>query len=183
MATATSAYFPLATDIASGDGQDAAPGTVGSSGDSSAAYNAAGASGSSNDGFQISRGAVIAIIVVVVIVAIIGSESLTALRPVEQRQADRQAVTCTALFFVAKKREWKVRETLRRSARKVVTALTPRRTEFPMSVKDESPARSRGGNRSRRDDVPPTPRLKPEDLEKGMRATERPINFHRPGRR
>jgi hypothetical protein len=94
-------------------------------------------------------------------------------------------VASTVLFYVAKKREWKVRETIRKSAKKVVAALTPRRTEFPSHLKDESPARSsksRGG-RSKYDDVPPTPRLKPEDLEKGMRATERPINFHRPGRR
>ena len=68
------------------------------------------------------------------------------------------------LFYVAKKREWKIRETLRRSARKVVTALTPRRSEFPKSVK-ESGGTSRG--RVRLDDVPPTPRLRPEDIEKG----------------
>jgi len=68
------------------------------------------------------------------------------------------------LFYLAKKREWKVRETIRRSARKVVTALTPRRTEFPKSVKEGS-GRSKG--RMRLDDVPPTPRL-PEDLEKGL---------------
>jgi hypothetical protein len=92
-------------------------------------------------------------------------------------------VASIILFYVAKKREWTMRETLRRSAKKVVTALTPRRSEFPRSVKDESPARSRGGPKSKYDDVPPTPRLKPEDVEKGMRATERPINFHRPGRR
>jgi len=164
MATTTSNYFPLATADPYSGGQDAAPGTVGSSGDSAAANNAAGASGTSNDGFQISRGAIIAIIVVVVVVAIFG-------------------IASTVLFYLAKKREWKVRETLRRSARKVVTALTPRRTEFPRSVKDESLARTRGGGRSKRDDVPPTPRLKPEDLEKGMRTSERPVNFHRPGRR
>lgn len=59
-----------------------------------------------------------------------------------------------ALFFVAKKREWTIRETLRRSARKVVTALTPRsRSEFPRELKDE---------------VPPTPRIRKEDLEKGL---------------
>lgn len=49
-----------------------------------------------------------------------------------------------------------------------MTALTPRRTEFPSSVKD-GPMRSRAG-RSRIDEVPPTPRLKPEDLEKGFAA-------------
>lgn len=66
------------------------------------------------------------------------------------------------LFYVAKKREWTVKETLRRSAKKVVTALTPRRTEFPKSVKESIGS-------SRLDDVPPTPSIKPQylDLEKG----------------
>lgn len=72
------------------------------------------------------------------------------------------------LFYIAKKNEWKVRETIRKSARKVVTALTPRRTEFPSSVK-EGHGKSRVG-RSKIDDIPPTPRLKPEDLEKGLSA-------------
>jgi hypothetical protein len=70
------------------------------------------------------------------------------------------------LFYVAKKREWTVRETIRKSTRKVVAAFTPRRSEFPRSVKESTGSRSRGG-RVRLDDVPPTPRLKPEDLEKG----------------
>ena len=74
------------------------------------------------------------------------------------------------LFYFAKKREWKIRESIRKSARKVVTALTPRRTEFPKSVK-ESQSRSRSHRgRTRMDDVPPTPRLRPEDLEKGLKV-------------
>lgn len=106
--------------------------------------NIAGASGTSTGGVVLSRGALIAIIVVVVVVALFG-------------------IASSVLFFVAKKREWTVRETLRRSARKVVTVLTPRRSEFPKSVKE-------GGGRARFDDVPPTPRIKPEylDLEKGL---------------
>lgn len=78
------------------------------------------------------------------------------------------AVSSATLFYIAKKREWKVRETIRRSARKVVTALTPRRSEFPSSVKDGLP-KSRSG-RTRVEEIPPTPRLKPEDLEKGLAA-------------
>jgi hypothetical protein len=97
-----------------------------------------GASGpSSYDGAHISTGALVAILVIVAVVAIIG-------------------ISTAILFFVAKKREWTVRETLRRSARRVVTALTPRsRSEFPRELKDDHP-------------VPPTPRIRPEDLEKGM---------------
>jgi hypothetical protein len=86
-------------------------------------------------------------------------------------------VATSILFFVAKKREWTVKETLRRSARKVVTALTPRRSEFPKSVKE-----SRGGKRARFDDVPPTPRIKTEylDLEKGLdKAKKKHTNFSR----
>lgn len=70
------------------------------------------------------------------------------------------------LFYLTKKKEWKLREKMRRSARKVVAALTPRRSEFPRSVKEGSGKGARG--RMRLDDVPPTPRLRPEDVEKGL---------------
>ncbi|KAK3303521.1 uncharacterized protein B0T15DRAFT_496068 [Chaetomium strumarium] len=119
----------------------------------------AGASGTSTGGMVLSSGALAAIIVVVVLVALVGIASMV-------------------LFWVAKKREWTVKETLRRSARKVVTALTPRRSEFPKSVKESS---GRGG-RSRLDDVPPTPRIKPEylDLEKGLeKPKKKRANFSR----
>ncbi|SPO04866.1 uncharacterized protein DNG_07551 [Cephalotrichum gorgonifer] len=105
----------------------------------------AGASGQDSGG-GISQGAIIAIIVVVVTVSVIGAAS-------------------AILFYVAKKREWKVRENIRKSARKVVTALTPRRAEFPRELKDGGP---RSKRRGRMDDVPPTPKLRPEDLEKGL---------------
>lgn len=84
----------------------------------------------------------------------------------------RDVVAMAALFFIAKKREWTMKETLRRSARKVVTALTPRRTEFPSSVKESMGGSSRKRGARLPDDVPPTPRLRPEDLEKGMTLTE-----------
>lgn len=51
----------------------------------------------------------------------------------------------------------------------MVTALTPRRSEFPKSVKQQQ-AKSRGGRARFDDEIPPTPRLKPEDLEKGLAA-------------
>jgi hypothetical protein len=109
----------------------------------------AGASGdSSGNSVSISQGGMIAIIVVVVVVSIIG-------------------ISTAVLFFLAKRREWTVRETLRKSARKVVTALTPRRTEFPSSVKD-GPIPSHRNRTRIDDDVPPTPRIRPEDLEKGL---------------
>ncbi|OAA61082.1 hypothetical protein SPI_05106 [Niveomyces insectorum RCEF 264] len=145
MADTTQTYaFPLATYTGSP-----------TDGGGSDVDNVGGASGtSSGQGGTISRGAMIAIIVVVVFVAVFG-------------------ITSSVLFYLAKKREWKVRETIRRSARKVVTALTPRRSEFPKSVKDR-PTTSRG--RVRLDDVPPTPRL-PVDLEKGLNKSSKPTNM------
>ncbi|KAI1416390.1 hypothetical protein F5Y13DRAFT_116632 [Hypoxylon sp. FL1857] len=138
MATSTSDSFPLATDQPYTEG-DSGPGSISSGG---SIDDSAGASGSSPGAVQISHGAIVAIIVVVAVVCVLG-------------------IAMAVLFYLAKKREWKVRESIRRSARKVVTALTPRRSEFPKSVKD-----SRG--RVRLDDVPPTPKLRPEDVEKGL---------------
>ncbi|KAJ0109857.1 hypothetical protein N8I77_011121 [Diaporthe amygdali] len=147
MAATSSAAFPLATSDPYTGGSDSTAGTANAGSDGSP-DNDAGASGSSSGNFQISQGALIAIILIVVFVALLGIASGT-------------------LFYLAKKREWKVRETIRRSAKKVVTALTPRRSEFPKSVK-QRPAKSRGVRVE--DEIPPTPRLKPEDLEKGLAA-------------
>ncbi|KAM7184141.1 hypothetical protein V8F33_013156 [Rhypophila sp. PSN 637] len=154
MSTATTTHaFPLATAGADtfGTGADVGPGNPGSGPVEDG--SSAGASGSSSNGIVISRGGLIAIIIVVVLVALVG-------------------ILSAVLFYVAKKREWTVKETIRKSARKVVTALTPRRSEFPKSVKDypSSGSKSRG-NKISLDDVPPTPRITPEhykmDLEKG----------------
>ncbi|KAI1166233.1 hypothetical protein F5B18DRAFT_98130 [Nemania serpens] len=136
MAT-SSAYFPLATDDP----------TPGGSTPGGAVDDAAGAAGSSPGAAQLSHGALIAIIVVVAVVVVGG-------------------ISTAVLFFLAKQREWNVRESIRRSARKVVTALTPRRSEFPRSAKESTGRSSRG--RVRLDDVPPTPRLRSEDIEKGL---------------
>ncbi|KIE03559.1 hypothetical protein MAJ_00090, partial [Metarhizium majus ARSEF 297] len=103
---------------------------------------------SSTSSMGISTGGLIAIVVIVFVVAIIG--------------------VCTAiLFFIAKKREWKASEVFRHSVKKVVAAITPRRTEFPNSVKRSMKASKRDRSTLSDDDVPPTPRLRPEDLEKG----------------
>ncbi|TQW09138.1 hypothetical protein IF2G_03569 [Cordyceps javanica] len=103
----TSASFPTPTNsyTDAGDG-------LGSGVESGTEAGAAG--DSSKNSISLSTGGMIAIIVVVAVVVLIG-------------------VSTATLFFIAKKREWKVRETLRRSARKVATALTPRRSQFPDS--------------------------------------------------
>ncbi|KAH7157821.1 hypothetical protein B0J13DRAFT_181792 [Dactylonectria estremocensis] len=130
--SSTSHSFPLATEKPYGNDTADLDGTD------------AGASGdSSGNSVSISEGGLIAIIVVVVVVLLVG-------------------ISTTILFFIAKKREWRVKEALRKSARKVVSALTPRRSEFPSSAKESRRARTR------LNDVPPTPRLRPEDLEKGL---------------
>lgn len=169
MSSTSTSAFPLATeqpcttDCGDGAGTANSAGTVNSD---------AGAGGGSTDNtFALSEGGLIAIIVIVVLVAILGSKSpcppRTCTSPASMLTTEKKVGTAS-LFYVAKKREWRVRETLRRSARKVVTALTPRRTEFPSSVRD-GPRRSKSG-RTRLDDIPPTPRLRPEDVEKGLAA-------------
>jgi hypothetical protein len=145
--------FPLASEV-----YNDAPST-----DSGTEAGAAG--DSSSNSVSISQGGMIAIIVVVVVVSLIGSTCCQKLCLVAY--PDFNTVSTAALFFIAKRREWTMRETIRKSARKVVTALTPRRTEFPSSVKDGPIPTHR--NRTRiDDDVPPTPRIRPEDLEKGL---------------
>lgn len=72
-------------------------------------------------------------------------------------------VASSVLFYLAKKRSWELRKTLRRSAKRVATALTPRRSTFPRDVQQRRPARS---GMARIDEVPPTPR-RTSDLEKG----------------
>ncbi|KAM0561092.1 hypothetical protein ACHAPJ_003593 [Fusarium lateritium] len=135
--SSTSNPFPLASESYDDSAPSANSGTE------------AGAAGdSSGNSVSISQGGMIAIIVVVVAVSLIG-------------------ISTASLFFIAKRREWTMRETIRKSARKVVTALTPRRTEFPSSVKD-GPGLSLRSRTRIDDDVPPTPRIRSEDLEKGL---------------
>lgn len=152
--SSTSNPFPLASESY----DDSAP-----SADSGTEAGAAG--DSSGNSVSISQGGMIAIIVVVVVVSLIGSMYLS---PIDHLHALTLLVSTAALFFIAKRREWTMRETIRKSARKVVTALTPRRTEFPSSVKDGPVPSHRNRTRIADDDVPPTPRIRPEDLEKGL---------------
>jgi len=67
----------------------------------------AGASGSASGGFSLSRGGMIAIIVVVVTVAVLGILSIT-------------------LFIVAKRRQWKVRESIKRASRRLTGRTAPK---------------------------------------------------------
>ncbi|KAL4927041.1 uncharacterized protein BDV17DRAFT_292935 [Aspergillus undulatus] len=105
------------------------------------ALNEAGASGKSGGGGMSSSG-MIALCVIVGVVVVIGFGS-------------------AALFFIAKKRQWAMREKLRRSAKQVVkvvkTPLTPR---FPRSQRPPTAI----GDRDRATRQPQRP--KPTDVEK-----------------
>lgn len=130
----------------------------------------AGAAGdSSKNSISLSTGGMIAIIVVVVVVTLVGSKFYQQKTP--WLDANKHAVSTTVLFFIAKKREWKVRERLRQSARKVAAALTPRRSQFPDSVKRSvAPPRSgRSQTANSRDGIL---RSSSEDLEKGYSRKE-----------
>lgn len=68
------------------------------------------------------------------------------------------------LFYLAKKRDWQIRESIRKSARRVATALTPRRSTFPKDVQRRKSSRGL----TRIDEIPDTPRReKSPDVEKG----------------
>ncbi|KIW94824.1 uncharacterized protein Z519_04802 [Cladophialophora bantiana CBS 173.52] len=103
----------------SGDGggaQGVEPGDIGSSPGSST--EDAGAAGPDTGSVNLSRGATIAIALVVSIIVVLGG-------------------TMTILFYLAKKRQWKIKESIRRSARRftsavkaVTTPITPKKMTF-----------------------------------------------------
>ncbi|CAG8975690.1 hypothetical protein HYALB_00007894 [Hymenoscyphus albidus] len=121
----------------------ALPGDAGSN--AGAGDSAAGAAGHDAGSITLSRGAIIAIIVIASVVCIFG-------------------IAMSVLWYFAKKRSWEVRATLRKSARKVASALTPRRTTFPKDV--QTPRRSTRGL-TKIEEVPNTPRNQNNDIEKG----------------
>jgi len=118
-------------------------GDAGSSAGSATGDSDAGASGDSHGGVTLSNGAMAAIIVVVVVVCVFG-------------------IVSSVLFYLAKKRSWEVRKTIRKSARRVATALTPRRTTFPKDIQK----RPSGRGLTRIDEVPTTPKRRGTDVEK-----------------
>ena len=121
----------------------------------------AGAAGPSSGSIQLSTGALVAVIVAVAVVVIGGSELEKS--PREATFANCRIVASSVLFYIAKKRSWEVRKTIRRSAKRVVTALTPRRSTFPKDVHQKRPTRS---GMTRIEEEPHTP-SRSIDLEKG----------------
>ncbi|KAL2846790.1 hypothetical protein BJX68DRAFT_268505 [Aspergillus pseudodeflectus] len=105
--------------------------------------NAAGAAGPSSGG-GMSTGGMIALCVIVGVVVIIGFSS-------------------AALFYLAKKRQWKMREKIRRSARHVVQAVkTPLTPRFPRSQRPHP----RDRERIPREAARAKPQRLPTDVEK-----------------
>lgn len=144
--SSVASYFSsLATSAPIQPGSGPAAGDAGSSAGSSTGDSDQGAAGPDSGSITISRGGIIAIIVVVVCVVIFG-------------------IASSILWYLAKKRSWEVRKTIRRSARKVATALTPRRSTFP---KDVQKVRRSSRGLTKIDEVPPTPRARSSDIEKG----------------
>ncbi|CAK3997115.1 Hypothetical predicted protein [Lecanosticta acicola] len=98
-----------------------------SPGGGSAVNSDAGASGGTA-GFTLSTGGLVAIIIVVVAGVIFG-------------------VTTTALFVIAKRRQWTMRQTMRRASRKVAdglkTPLTPRFPRTPAPVHNDDKRRTK----------------------------------------
>ncbi|RDL37076.1 Uncharacterized protein BP5553_04509 [Venustampulla echinocandica] len=140
---ASSLFSTLATSVPQQPGEGPAPGDAGSSagnGDSTA-----GAAGPDSGSITLSKGGIIAIIVIAVSVCVFG-------------------VVTSVLWYYAKKRSWEVRKTIRKSARRVATALTPRRTAFPKDALNPRRGSTRGLTRI--NEVPDTPRA-PVDVEKG----------------
>ncbi|KAI9666869.1 MAG: hypothetical protein M1831_001374 [Alyxoria varia] len=92
----------------------------------------AGASGDDGKAYDLSTGGLVAIIVVVVVVAIFG-------------------IASAVLFYVAKKRQWKLREKMKHASRRVASKVTtPLTSRFPRdqtgsrgTVRMHSPAPAR----------------------------------------
>ncbi|EXJ93008.1 hypothetical protein A1O3_01564 [Capronia epimyces CBS 606.96] len=114
------------------------PGDIGSGSDPQDSADA-GAAGPDTGSVNLSRGATVAIAVVVSIVVVLG-------------------ITLAVLYFLAKKKQWKIKEGLRRSVRRVGSAvkavtspMTPKMMSFPRATKNRYPDNS--GDRSQKTDT------------------------------
>lgn len=128
-----------------------------------------GAEGSSSSSANLSRGAIIAIAVVVALVVIGGGK----LNPPQHLcvTLTKYLVTLAVLFYLAKKRQWQIRKTIRRTATKAVRAMTPR-TPAKMNFGPLSP---RADKRSHTVTKSPNKEQRDRDVEKGSASTETPV--------
>lgn len=138
-----------------------------------------GNSGSANSSANLSKGAIIAIAVVVVVVVIAGGEHNDL--PFSFLQyTNSPPVTLSVLYFVAKKRQWEVRKSIRRTASRVSTAvkaMTPR-TPARMSFSPRSPRFAAAQNDARPFKRKPTQMKQTKiapDLEKGFPSIDQTL--------
>lgn len=91
---------------------------------SNAVNTEGGASGTSASSFNLSQGAMIAIIVVVVTVAVFGSKTYT-------KSSTKRAlltvliVASVVLFILAKRRQWNIRQSIKRASRRLTGRTNP----------------------------------------------------------
>lgn len=81
-----------------------------------------------------------------------------------------RSVTLAVLFYLAKKRQWQVRQTIRRTTTRVVRAMTPRtpaKMNFGSSPKSPGPGKTTFNDRSKR------PRH--GDVEKGFQSIDQQL--------
>ncbi|KAL9055788.1 MAG: hypothetical protein Q9162_003322 [Coniocarpon cinnabarinum] len=129
MSILLSVAFFFATALAQNSSPEDSGSNAGSSGSQSSSHidNEGGASGASS-GYNLSKGGVVAIVVVCALVAIFGIASAT-------------------LFYIAKKRQWEVRKTIKRASRRVVSKVNPRQSRHQSRprgmVRMQSPSRMR----------------------------------------
>ncbi|PGH13096.1 hypothetical protein AJ80_06468 [Polytolypa hystricis UAMH7299] len=154
----------LGATIRHRDGGDVNLGIIpGSVDDTGEAPDETGSSGKSDGSINLSKGAQIAIIVVAIIVAIIG-------------------ITSAVLFYLAKKRQWEIRASIRRSARRLTGTIRPRTPRLPGS-RNGTAQRYPQDSRSRREgfrvdtrsqhpnDRREAPHASRRDLEKAVELT------------
>ena len=140
-AQTSESVFSVIASSTPGDGSyGLQPGAVGNDPTSIQGENDAGASGSGNSFVNISTADQIAIIVVAVVVGVFGSK-FSSQQPYKRTSLIPATVGSAILYYFAKKREWKLRERLRRSARSIKTALTPRATQTTFNRKDRGVSR------------------------------------------
>jgi len=125
-ASSYNVFSAIASAHPGGGSYGVQPGNVASDPTNQAGENAAGASGSSDNTMNLSMGAEIAIIVAVCAVVLIGG-------------------TTAILFYLAKKRQWEVGASIRRSARRVGEIMSPRSPRFPRPVGSDVPRQPRRG--------------------------------------
>jgi hypothetical protein len=86
---------------------------------STGADSNAGAEGPDSGAISLSKGGIAAIIAVVVVVALLGGKRSRKHKCSRGSDADALPVGSVVLYIIAKRRQWKVRESIRRASRRI----------------------------------------------------------------